>query len=183
MKTTNSEQGISRRTLLKSGASALVAMTIMPTGMIIGAGRTWAASPAALQPATFASLVQICRDIYPHDQLVDAFYAKVVEGFDAGAADSAEQKAMLEDGVAGLNSSAQQAHGVDYADVGWEAQRVDLLESIQSGGFFQKLRGAQVTGIYNNKDVWPIFGYEGESASKGGYIDRGFNDIDWLDQA
>jgi hypothetical protein len=24
------------------------------------------------------------------------------------------------------------------------------------------------------------FGYEGASADKGGYIDRGFNDIDWL---
>ena len=25
-----------------------------------------------------------------------------------------------------------------------------------------------------------LFGYEGESYSHGGYIDRGFNDIDWL---
>jgi hypothetical protein len=28
--------------------------------------------------------------------------------------------------------------------------------------------------------VWPIFGYEGESYSKGGYIKRGFDDIDWI---
>jgi hypothetical protein len=28
--------------------------------------------------------------------------------------------------------------------------------------------------------VWPAFGYEGESASKGGYISRGFDDITWL---
>jgi len=25
-----------------------------------------------------------------------------------------------------------------------------------------------------------VFGYEGESFSKGGYIDRGFNDIKWV---
>ncbi|TIP32839.1 MAG: gluconate 2-dehydrogenase subunit 3 family protein, partial [Mesorhizobium sp.] len=29
-------------------------------------------------------------------------------------------------------------------------------------------------------ELWPIFGYEGESYSKGGYITRGFNDIEWL---
>ena len=46
--------------------------------------------------------------------------------------------------------------------------------------FFQKVRSGLITGIYNNKEVWPVFGYEGESASKGGYINRGFNDLDWL---
>ncbi|HDL17353.1 MAG TPA: Twin-arginine translocation pathway signal, partial [Rhizobiales bacterium] len=44
----------------------------------------------------------------------------------------------------------------------------------------QKIRGGLVTGLYNRKDVWAKLGYEGESASKGGYIDRGFDDIDWL---
>jgi hypothetical protein len=46
--------------------------------------------------------------------------------------------------------------------------------------FFQKVRGGLVTGIYNNPEVWPLFGYEGESFSKGGYINRGFDDIEWL---
>ena len=35
-------------------------------------------------------------------------------------------------------------------------------------------------GLYNQPEVWTILGYEGESASKGGYINRGFNDIAWL---
>jgi hypothetical protein len=29
--------------------------------------------------------------------------------------------------------------------------------------------------------VWAKFGYEGPSADKGGYISRGFDDIDWLE--
>ena len=61
-----------------------------------------------------------------------------------------------------------------------EADRVALLKASEATPFFQKVRGNLVTGLYNNKEVWPIFGYEGESASKGGYINRGFNDIDWL---
>ena len=40
-----------------------------------------------------------------------------------------------------------------------------------------------VTGFYDNKAVWPLFGYEGSSWEKGGYLNRGFDDIDWLDQA
>jgi hypothetical protein len=53
---------------------------------------------------------------------------------------------------------------------------------MESSGFFQKVRGSLITGLYNNKQVWEKFAYEGESASKGGYLYRGFDDIDWLDQ-
>jgi len=34
--------------------------------------------------------------------------------------------------------------------------------------------------LYNQKPLWAKFGYEGSSADKGGYINRGFNDIDWV---
>jgi len=51
---------------------------------------------------------------------------------------------------------------------------------MEKNPFFQRVRGALVGGLYGNPDVWPLFGYEGESASKGGYINRGFDDIDWL---
>ena len=41
-------------------------------------------------------------------------------------------------------------------------------------------RRASSCRLYNQQELWPIFGYEGESFSKGGYINRGFDDIDWL---
>ncbi len=74
-------------------------------------------------------------------------------------------------------------HG-KYVTSAKEEDRVAVLKEIekQDGAFFNKIRGAMVTGIYNNQEVWPIFGYEGESSSKGGYINRGFDDINWLDQ-
>jgi len=67
-----------------------------------------------------------------------------------------------------------------YLSMGWERDRVDLLRGMESSGFFQKIRGGLVTGLYNQKAVWPLFGYEGESFSKGGYINRGFDDINWI---
>jgi len=38
-----------------------------------------------------------------------------------------------------------------------------------------------ITALYNQKDVWTKLGYEGSSAEFGGYLHRGFDDIDWLD--
>ena len=49
--------------------------------------------------------------------------------------------------------------------------------------FFQKVRGDLVVSLYNQKELWPKFGYEGSSAEHGGYIKRGFADIDWLPKA
>ena len=98
-------------------------------------------------------------------------------GLDTAAKDDAAAKTMLEEGVAALNTAAA---GGSYTGLANEADRVAILKSMEASPFFQKVRGSLVTGIYNNKEVWPIFGYEGESADKGGYIERGFNDINWL---
>jgi hypothetical protein len=67
-----------------------------------------------------------------------------------------------------------------YLAAGWEEDRVKVLQSVETTPFFQTVRSGLVTGLYNQKEIWPIFGYQGESFSQGGYIDRGFNDIDWL---
>ena len=176
-----SKARLSRRNLLKA-SGGLIAMTIAPTGLLVGANSAWAANPTALKPESFATLVQACRDIYPHDKLSDSFYAKVVEGFDAAATGDEAEKQFLEDGVMSLDQAAESSQGSNYLNIGWEIQRVKILQDMQDGAFFQKLRGSLVGGIYGNPDVWSIFGYEGESASQGGYINRGFDDIDWLDQ-
>jgi hypothetical protein len=122
----------------------------------------------------------MARDIYPHDRLADRYYAVALKGYDDAAADDGELKKLLESGAAALDSAAQAKHGAPYVETGWEADRVAILRSMEAEPFFQKVRGGLVTGIYNNPEVWPLFGYEGESFSKGGYINRGFDDIEWL---
>ena len=100
--------------------------------------------------------------------------------WDAKAASDPKVKALLEEGVALLNQLAQANHKSPYASVAWEEQRVTLLREIEQTDFFAKLRSDLIASLYNNPEVWPKFGYEGSSAEKGGYINRGFNDIDWL---
>ena len=108
------------------------------------------------------------------------YYAAAVDGLDQAAVADAALRDMLEAGVAEFNTAAQSAHSVNYNDLPWERDRVAIIKADELSPFVQKVRGNLVTGLYNNKELWPLFGYEGESASKGGYINRGFNDLNWL---
>jgi hypothetical protein len=171
--------GLSRRTILKSAGSGLIIAAITPAGLILGR-KAWSATAEALKPDSYATLVQMSRDIYPHARLEDKFYAAAVSVLDAAAKADETVKKALEDGVAALDDAATKAKGAKYIGIDSEDARTSLLREIESSAFFQKVRGNLVTGIYNNKEVWPLFGYEGESASKGGYIDRGFDDVTWL---
>jgi hypothetical protein len=34
--------------------------------------------------------------------------------------------------------------------------------------------------MYVQPEVWALLGYRGNALAQGGYLNRGFNDIDWL---
>lgn len=174
----NTTGGLARRDLLK-GATVIAAMAVTG-GSVIHTNEAWGFQPKALSADVARSLVKIARDIFPHDRIVDRFYAVAVKTYDDKAATDTKLKSLIERGVADLDKLARERHRVAYAAVGWERDRVNLLRAIQGGPFFKKLRGDLVVSLYNQKEVWPLFGYEGESASKGGYIARGFDDIRWI---
>lgn len=171
---TASPKGLTRRQLL-SRATAAGASFVVGAGFLAAPNAAWAVETTAIGPETFATLVQMARDIYPHDKVGDEFYVLAVKGYD-----TPEAAAGIEAGIAALNAAAQGKGFASYLDAGWERDRVEILRGIEESPFFQQIRGGLVTGLYNQKAIWPIFGYEGESFSKGGYIDRGFNDINWL---
>lgn len=171
-----------RRVFLQGAATAVPAVAIAA-----GAGLTvtdaWADDAAALTPATLKTLVKLARDIYPHDFLGDSYYIAAIKPWDGKAAKDPAVKSLINDGVAQLDRQANSRHKVPYAQVAWETDRVALLQSIEQTAFFQKIRGDLVVSLYNQKELWPKFGYEGSSAEHGGYIKRGFADIDWLPKA
>lgn len=165
-----------RRFIAGTGAAAIA----ISGGALIHAGEAWGLEVKTLKPQTMLTLIKLARDIYPHDRLADRFYAVAMKPYDEKAAKDAALKADIERSVAELDAAALKQHKVPYAQVGWESQRVNLLRPIQKGKFFQGVRSSLVVSLYNQHDLWPLFGYEGESASKGGYIARGFGDIAWL---
>ena len=166
--------GLTRRQLLSSAVAA-GATFVVGAGFVAAPDAAWATETVALTPETMATLIQMARDIYPHDRIGDEYYVVAVKGYD-----TAEAAPGIEEGIAALNAAAVTAGYASYLGAGWEKDRVALLRGIETTPFFQQIRGGLVTGLYNQKAVWPLFGYEGESFSQGGYLTRGFDDINWL---
>lgn len=173
---------LTRRGFMTASTVTALGAAGLSGGVLIDPRGAWAMSLQALKSDTAATLMRMARDIYPHDGLADSFYAKAIEPYDAAAAKDASLKELLEHGVATLDAAAQQRFGKPYAEIPAEADRVALLASIEGGEFFQKVRGDLISSLYNQPELWTAFGYEGPSAPKGGYIDRGFGDIDWLEK-
>lgn len=179
MKSVGEVTALSRRELLKMGL-AVGARLVVGGGFIASSTALWAVEVKNLNPHTMATLVQMARDIYPHDSFGDEIYADALKDYDENAGNDPKLQTLIEEGVAALDKIAVENGDKNYLSIGWEIDRVKILTSIEEGAFFQTIRSGLVVGIYNRKDVWKILGYEGESYSKGGYLDRGFDDIKWL---
>lgn len=172
---------LSRRAFLKGGGMTALGVVVVPTAALLASSRdALAQSFQILAPETGKTLLVMARDIFPHDRISDRYYMQAIEPYDKAALADPKLKALLDDGSRSLNILARQRFDKPYAEVGAEAERVGLLHAIETSAFFQKVKGDLVTGLYNNKAVWPLLGYEGSSWENGGYLHRGFDDIDWL---
>lgn len=177
MREVDPRRGYSRRFVLKAAPAAAA---VGAAGL--RAADAWAEG-GALKPETLKTLMKVARDIYPHDSISDLYYITAVKPWNDKATADPAVKALIEGGIAELDAAAMEAHALPYSQVGWEEDRVALLKSIEKGAFFKAIRADLVVSLYNQHDLWPKFGYEGASFDKGGYIERGFNDINWLSKA
>ncbi len=80
------------------------------------------------------------------------------EGQDTMAGKDEKHKALIEDGIA-ISTNAPVPAVIAASD--WEDDRVAILRDIETTPFFQAVRGDLVVSLYNQKEIWPIFGYEG----------------------
>ena len=168
-----SKYGVNRRRFLATGGET-VAGGVAATVVASLPSSTWAATLGAIDQRTADVLLRMCRVLYPHDDLGDDYYAACVESLDAKAGKDPVLTKQLIDGVSALNSSATK-----FIDLK-EAEQVKALTGIEDTPFFQAVRGHMVTALYTDRKVWSELGYQGPSFRFGGYLDRGFDDIDWL---
>ncbi len=169
----------SRRGFLRGSAATVAAVAVSGTSMF-----AVAAEASGLTADESRALLKFTRDLFPHDRLDDSFYAKAIAPLQDEAAKDAATRKLLSEGVAQLNAatiaSAGASAGKPYADVTDESVRVAAIKKIEGGAFFTKVYTGTMTPLYNQPELWPEFGYEGPSSDKGGYLHRGFNDINWL---
>ena len=178
MRTLDKTITIGRRKFLGGSAGAVLLAGI--AGETNGSRALAATLKTVNTPEAAATLVKMARDIYPHDRVPDAYYETAIATIEGSLGTDPTSRSLFPDGVAALDAAAKARFGVAYAALPREAERVALLHEIEGTPFFQKMRGGLVTALYNQPEIWKLLGYEGSSAEHGGYIHRGFDDIDWL---
>lgn len=171
---------LSRRGFLAGGAATIAAVAVTGTAILTDSSAASAAETPGLKPEEVHALAKFVRDLFPHDRLEDVFYANAAAPLNDEAAKNASVKRLLVDGIAQLNRLAGAAGGKAYADLADEKMRVAVIKQIEGDPFFKKVYGTTIVSLYNQPALWPKFGYEGPSSALGGYIHRGFNDLDWL---
>jgi hypothetical protein len=168
---------VTRRTVIKSaGAMGATVYVVWSRPALFGTHVALAAKLTALSTAQAKEMLAMARQLFPHDKLGDEYYWVVVESIDADMAASPDMAGGVRDGLARLNAAA----GGDFAGAAADRQ-VDAMKKLESTPFFSDMLNKTQVYFYGNKNVWPKFGYEGSSWEKGGYINRGFNDVTWTD--
>lgn len=164
---------LSRRDFLRT--TSVLATTVAAGGTIIfGPDHAWALSTTSLDGHTAQTLLIMARQLFPHDRVEEQYYAAVIEAVDKEAASNAALRKLLTDGVAQLDRGGGPWMERD------EGARETALKSIDGSEFFSAMRTRTINNLYGNPAVFKLFGFGGSSVEYGGYIDRGFNDIDWL---
>ena len=163
-----------RREFLRNGGTLSGILWLNSTSIVaLAPSRVWSMDTNVFSDQESRILLTFVRHIFPHDALDDAVYALVVKDLDTASTDDNDVRALIATGIAGL-----QSHG-DWPSLP-AAEQLKTVEAIAGEAFFEKVRSTAVVSLYNNELAFAHFGYAGSSFEKGGYLHRGFDDLDWL---
>ena len=165
---------LARREFLKGSG---ILMGTLASGSLLATlapSTAWALELKQLSQGEGETLMAMGRVLFPHTQLPDAVYALLAKDLDAKAADAATAT-QLRDGVKSLDAAA----GGSFAKAD-PARKLEIVKAMAATPFFASVRGQCVTSLYDNDMAFAVFGYPGSAWEKGGYITRGFQDLQWL---
>ena len=117
--------------------------------------------------------LRVARVMFPHDALPDEAYENVVDAIEAEASGSGAVRETIAQGIAALDDPTP------FGTLDPDAQLQTLCDA-EGTPYFDLVRATAVVALYDNPLVWKAFGYEGPSVHLGGYVNRGFDDLDWL---
>lgn len=120
-------------------------------------------------------LVAVIKAAFPHRAVPDAPYERAAEKVLAAAEGGTWTRLKLATGLDSLQARA----GGDFAALDADTA-FRVLQQVEDTDFFRLIRSTTIVTLYEDEEVWEVLGYEGPSFDKGGYLNRGFNDLDWL---
>lgn len=129
-----------------------------------------------LTPRQSAVLMRLLRVAYPHPGFPDAPYERVAKLLSEAEVAVEGEEDVVSQGLDNLDAAAP--HG-DFCTLDDEAATASIA-TIADGPFFARVHATFVVTFYDDHEVWDLLGYEGPSYDRGGYLHRGFDDLDWL---
>ncbi|MEZ5500704.1 MAG: hypothetical protein R3E77_14925 [Steroidobacteraceae bacterium] len=164
------------------GSAALVALGPLANSLLSGCSTKDAASVEptykSLSARQAKTLFGVSRALFPHADAPDTPYLDVIATLDGMASGNDDTRKLLVAAVDDLDARSA---------AGWldesAATKVAILENLQDKPWFDPLLQTSLNTIYRHPDIWAMIGYEGSSLEFGGYLKRGFDDIDWLPNA
>jgi hypothetical protein len=121
------------------------------------------------------TLTLMVRAMFPHANFPDGPYERVAAAIVESAQDDVRTRAQLEQGMRELDV----AGGAPFAELAPDAA-LAVLRDMSGTAFFEAVRSKTILTLYDDREVWALLGYEGASFELGGYVHRGFDDLDWL---
>ncbi len=120
-------------------------------------------------------LIRVVRVAFPHARLPDGPYERTADIILREADASNWFRVALTQGLGSLDGLA----GGDFCALD-DDTAYKVLRRIEGTDFFGFIRRTTVLNLYDDPAVWAALGYQGPSYDQGGYINRGFDDLDWL---
>jgi hypothetical protein len=134
----------------------------------------WVAGLRVFGAGEAQHLLAAMRTLYPHDGLPDPVYRRTVAALDA----LCQRQPALAAPLRALLSALSSAVPAPFAACS-ESYRTTALRNAEAAGLpgFRLLQHLTVRFLYDDLAVWQAFGYEGAAYHLGGYVQRGFDDL------
>jgi len=168
--------GSSRREFLEiSGRIVLSASALSLSPFSLSASDITTLGLKHIDSSSAYKLAEISRLLFPHSKLDDTIYLDVVNDIDKDIELRPATQNLISKAMKRLDSEAN-GH--------WQnipiSKQLHILTENQSNEWFAYLRNRTIESLYRHPEVWKLTGYQGSSIEHGGYLNRGFDDIDWL---
>ena len=163
---------ITRRHLLTALSRVPIAISAACFGIF--ARLAPAQTPSAgLNDLQMTKLERIAWLLFPVSGLDEGPYQRTAAGIAESTAARPEQFQMLKLGLDELDGNGA------FLQL-FESEQISKLRRMEEGPLFQYLLQETRGRFWDDPEVWARIGYEGSSLEKGGYINRGLANIDWL---
>ncbi len=170
---------LNRRDFLTSTALVSVTAVIAASGLAAGCSESHE-RPESSDTDFYKkqTLIRFARHLYPHNDVSDAVYSQVADQLVEGGDAISPFNQALSDGVIALDSARKSS---------WLSlvppEQIAVMKEQEGQPYFAAVQAPFRANLYNRPEVWEAIGYGGPSAHLGGYVNRGFDDIDWLPEA